>query len=50
MSSPDIGPGGVCGGADTIEEGVVATMGAGPKGNEFFKGGETVLFGLVPDG
>jgi hypothetical protein len=44
------GPASVCGGAETIADGVVATSGAGPKGNRFFRPDEVVVFGLVPDG
>ncbi len=50
MSGAQYGPGTVCGGARTLTVGVAQTSGAGPQGNEFFKPGEVVVFGLVPDG
>jgi hypothetical protein len=50
MSGGQYGPGTVCGDARTLTVGVAETAGAGPRGNEFYKPGETTVFGLVPDG
>jgi hypothetical protein len=50
MNDGAVGPAMVCGDASTYRDGVVATMGAGPSGDQWLKPGETVVFGLVPDG